>query len=96
MSEGAKRLKITCPCCQATLQVEPETGMVLKSQAKKSDYSIEEGLRQVKERKEKVDDVFAKAMADEKKRHDSLEEKFRKALDAKDELEDPTRPWDYD
>ncbi len=96
MSKDAKRLQVTCPCCQAKLTVEPTTGMVLKSQEKKTDYSLEEALRQEKVRKDKADDLFAQAFHDEKKRHASLEEKFRKALDSKDELEDPTRPWDFD
>jgi hypothetical protein len=96
MSKKPARLEVTCPCCQATMLVEATTGLVLKSQDKKPDYSLEEAVELEKERKSKADEVFAQAFVDEKKRHESLEEKFKKALDAKDELEDPTRPWDFD
>lgn len=96
MAKEVKKLQVICPCCQASLTVEPSTGMVLKTQEKKSDYSLEGALRQERDRKEKADDLFAKAFQNEKKRYATLEEKFRKALDSKDELEDPTRPWDFD
>lgn len=96
MAKEVKKLQVVCPCCQATLVVEPSTGMVLKSQEKKTDYSLEGALRQERTRKQKADELFAKAFQNERKRHASLEEKFRKALDSKDELEDPTRPWDFD
>ena len=96
MSKKTERLKVTCPCCQAKLLVEPETGLVLKSQAKKVDYSLENALQEEKRKKDQADDLFNQVFQDEKRRQDSLEEKFRKALDSKDELDDPTRPWDFD
>lgn len=96
MSKEDKKVNVVCPCCQATLVVEPTTGMVLKSQAKRPDYSLEEALQKEKRRKDKADEMFAKVINDEKRRHASLEEKFRKALDSKDELDDPVRPWDFD
>ncbi len=40
--------------------------------------------------------MFAQAFQAEEDRHQSLEEKFKKALEAKDELDDPTRPFDLD
>ncbi len=96
MAKEVKKLQVVCPCCQATLTLEPSTGMVLKTQEKKIDYSLEGALKQERSRKEKADELFAQAFQNEKKRHATLEEKFRKALDSKDELEDPTRPWDFD
>jgi hypothetical protein len=53
-------------------------------------------LQQVKKKKEMADELFQKAVSDEKRRKDSLEEKFQQALDNKDELEEPSRPWDMD
>ncbi len=76
--------------------VDSETGLVLKSKAKKVDYSLEDALHREKTKKDKVDDLFAKVLEDEKRRHSSLEEKFRKALDSKDELDDPKRPLGFD
>ncbi len=96
MADKPARLGVTCPCCQATLLVEPSTGLVLRSQEKKSDYSLEDALQKEKERKGQADAMFAEAFENEKRRYHSLEEKFRKALDSKDELEEPTRIWDLD
>jgi hypothetical protein len=90
------KLEIICPCCQATLLVDAETGLVLNAQEKKSGYSFEDALHQVQYRKEKADELFQKAVEDERKRQSSLEDKFRKALESKDQLEEPSRPWDMD
>ncbi|MFB3904171.1 MAG: hypothetical protein ACE15E_12015 [Acidobacteriota bacterium] len=96
MSDRHEKYEVVCPCCQATLTIEAKTGMILHTREKKSAYSFEDALQQVKKRKEMADDLFEKAVSDEKKRKDSLEEKFRQALDMKDELDEPTRPWDVD
>ena len=96
MSEEKKRLNVTCPCCDATLILEPSTGLVISSQKKKIDYSLEEAVKAETARKSQADALFSKAFSDEEKRHKSLEERFEKALEAKDELDDPVRPWDYE
>ena len=90
------RIEVICPCCQATLTVDPKTGLVLHSEGKKTGYSFEQALEQVKARKEKADELFDKAFLDEKRRHEALEEKFREALKSKDELDEPAKPWDMD
>ncbi len=96
MSDGHEKLEVVCPCCQATLTIESKTGMVLHAKEKKSAYSFEDALQQVKKRKEMADDLFNKAVSDERRRKDTLEEKFQQALDMKDELEEPTRPFDIE
>ncbi|HXK58325.1 MAG TPA: hypothetical protein PLP42_00385 [Acidobacteriota bacterium] len=93
---GQAKLEVICPCCQATLTIEAKTGMILHAREKKSAYSFEDALEQVKKRKENADQLFQKAVMDEKRRKDTLEEKFQQALEMKDELEEPTRPWDMD
>lgn len=69
---------------------------MLHSEDKKSGYSFEKALEQVQERKAKADELFDKAFQEEKKRQSNLEEKFREALKSKDELDEPSRPWDLD
>lgn len=92
-----ERIDVVCPCCQATLVVDPKTGLVIRSEAQKSGFSFDEALVREKQRKEKSDELFAKAFENEKKRKSNLEDKFREALDSKDELDDiPVRPWDLD
>jgi tetrahydromethanopterin S-methyltransferase subunit B len=95
MSDGQK-LEVVCPCCQATLTIDAKTGLILHSREKKTAYSFDDALQQVKKKKEMADELFQKAVSDEKRRKDSLEEKFQQALDNKDELEEPSRPWDMD
>ena len=96
MSEETKRVKVTCPSCQATLTVEPTTGLVIHTEAKKVDYSLQDAVKKEQEKKSKTDEMFAQAFQAEEDRHQSLEEKFKKALEAKNELDDPTRPFDLD
>lgn len=91
-----KHLIVICPCCQAELRLDPDTGLVLNSQAKKPDYSFEGALQREADRKSKADQVFADAFRKEQDRHSTLQEKFRKALESKDELDDPDRPFDFD
>lgn len=92
-----KRLTVTCPCCQARLVVDPVSGLVVHSEAKKGSYSFDEALQQERRRKAKSDELFNKAFEDEKERQKSLEEKFQEALRSKDELDEPPpRPWDLD
>ena len=91
-----KKLIVYCPCCQAELVIEPETGLVLKAREKKLDYSFETALQRESDRKSQADRVFADAFQKEQDRHAALEDKFRKALESKDELDDPDRPWDFD
>ena len=96
MGEPSKRLLVTCPCCQAKLEIDRSTGLVIHSENRKVDYSLEDAVKQEHEKRSRADELFAKAFADERSRHQSLEEKFQKALEAKDELDDPTRPFDLD
>jgi hypothetical protein len=90
------RLKVECPECGCRLLVDAKTGLVIRGESKKPDYSFESALEKVAERKSKADQLFSQAMDDEKRRHSSLEDKFREALRSKDELEDPKRLWDLD
>ena len=95
MAEG--KIAVTCPCCQALLTVDSETGIVISSKSRKESYSFDDALKKEKDRKEKTDELFAKVFEDEKKRQAGLEEKFRRALESKDELDEPPpRPIDLD
>ena len=96
MSKTTKSVKVLCPNCQSTLKVEPTTGLVIQTKNPKVDYSLKEAIQKEQEKKNKVDELFAKAFQDEKDRNQSLEEKFKKALESKDDLDDPTRPFDLD
>jgi len=96
MADENARLEIICPGCQTKLTIDAKSGLILHVTEKKSAYSFEEAVQQVKRRKEMADDLFQKAFSEEKKRKDTLEEKFQQALEMKDELDEPSRPWDMD
>lgn len=92
-----QRLDVICPACHAKMVVEGKTGLVIHHEKQKTAYSFDEALQREKTRKEKSDELFARAFEDERKRQGSLEEKFQEALKSKDELDEPPpRPWDLD
>lgn len=96
MAKGSDRIKVVCPLCNASMVVDPKTGLVIHSEGKKSGYSFEDALDQVQIRKEKSDELFQKAFQDEKERQKGLEDKFKEALESKDELDEPPNPWEMD
>jgi hypothetical protein len=96
MVKGSDRVQVVCPLCNANLVVDPKTGLVLHSEAKKSGYSFEDALDQVQTRKERTDQLFDQAFQNEKERRDGLEGKFQEALKSKDELDEPPNPWEMD
>ncbi len=91
-----QRIQVVCPSCQATLNVDPKTGLVIKSDKKKSEFSFDDAMERQKSFTSKADDLFQKAFDDEKERAEQLEEKFKEALKSTDELEAPKRPFDWD
>ena len=91
------RVQVTCPSCQASLVVDPKTGLVLHSEEKKSGYSFESALEDVQRQKGRIEETFRKAFSDERARHQAMEDKFREALESQDELDEPPpKPWDFD
>ena len=90
------RLRVKCPECGCRLVVDAKTGMVIRSERKKPDYSFKSALEAIEDRKSKADQLFSQAVDEEKRRHATLEDKFQEALRSKDELEDPKRLWDLD
>jgi len=96
MSNEKTTIEVVCSSCQTTLLVNTKTGLVLHSSEKKSDYTLETGLAQLQDRKQKSDELFDRAFEHEKQRQQNLEDKFKQALESKDELDEPLRPWDFD
>lgn len=92
-----KKLNIKCPCCQATLTVDANTGLVLNSREHKKNFSFDEALRNEEEKKDKADELFARAVEAEEKRAGELENKFKSIMESRDELDEPPpRPIDLD
>jgi hypothetical protein len=97
---AVRRLIVTCPCCQARLNVDPELGTVLSHQAPESSPAVDldrvaETLReQARQREEK----FRQSLEAEKNKEEILRRKFLEALErAKDQpAEKPLRDFDLD
>jgi len=94
-----EKYSITCPCCEATLTVDANTGALLGHQEKKKVHGSFEDLQgELSKQKEHREQIFAQEMSSMKDRERLLEEKFREALKRADTDSDtPYRnPLDLD
>ena len=93
------RWTIICPCCQATLVIDAQTGAIL-SHAEKSKpvASFDEMAREMQKQKELRDSIFAQELDSQKERQRLLDEKFREAMKRADlDRDKPFRnPLDMD
>jgi hypothetical protein len=94
-----ERFSIVCPCCEATLTVDAQTGAILSHEAKKKILGSFEDLKgELSKQKEHRENIFAQEMSSMKDRERLLEEKFKEALKRADTDSDkPFRnPLDMD
>jgi len=76
-----EKYSITCPCCEAVLTVDADTGTLLAHTEKKKVFGSFEDLKgDLSKQKEHRDQIFAQEMSSEKNRERLLEEKFQEAL----------------
>ncbi|CAN5420554.1 hypothetical protein BH10ACI3_BH10ACI3_24040 [soil metagenome] len=72
---------ISCPCCDAVLTIDAETGALLAHQEKKKIHgSFEDLAGELSKQKEHREQIFAQEMSSMKDRERLLEEKFKEAL----------------
>ena len=94
------RWTIICPCCEATLSVDAQTGAIISHQEKaKPLASFEAMAKDLERQKQTREQVFAQELGSLKDRERLLEEKFREALKRaeKDKDNKPFRnPLDID
>lgn len=75
------KYSIICPCCDATLTVDSETGALLAHEEKKKPLGSFEDLKtDLNKKKELRENIFAQEMSSVKDRERLLEEKFQQAL----------------
>jgi len=94
-----ERYAITCPCCEATLTVDANTGALLSHEEKKKALGSFEDLKgQLDKQKELSEQIFAQEMSSMKDRERLLEEKFKEALKKADTSSDAPfkNPLDLD
>jgi hypothetical protein len=90
---------ITCPCCEANLIIDSQTGALLSHEEKaKKLGSFEDLKNDLGKQKELREQIFAQEMSSQKDRGRILEEKFREAMKrAEGEPDKPYRnPLDMD
>ena len=76
-----EKYSITCPCCEAVLMVDANTGALLGHEEKKKILGSFEDLKgALGKQKEHRDQIFAQEMSSMKDRERLLEEKFKEAL----------------
>lgn len=76
-----KKFSIICPCCEAGLTIDAETGAILAHDEKaKKIGSFEDLKNDLNKQKEMRDSLFSQEMSSQKDRERILDEKFKEAL----------------
>ena len=94
-----EKFSIICPCCEANLTVDAQTGAILAHEEKKKVLGSFEDLKgELSKQKDLREQIFAQEMSSVKDRERLLEEKFQEALKRADKDNDkPFRnPLDLD
>ena len=94
-----KKYSVICPCCEATLTIDAETGAMLAHEEKKKTLGSFEDLKgELGKQKELREQLFAQEMSSVKDRERLLEEKFQEALKKADTSSDKPfyNPLDLD
>ncbi len=103
MAKGkAALIEVKCPCCEATLQIDPELKAVISHQAAEKPHVVEDmsvALQRLKGEEARRAEAFEKSFAEHKSHQQVLERKFdelfKKAKDTPD-TPPPKRPFDFD
>lgn len=94
-----EKFSVICPCCEATLTIDAQTGAILAHEEKKKVHGSFEDLKgELSKQKELRDQIFSQEMSSMKDRERLLEEKFKEAMKrAEGEKDTPYRnPLDLD
>ncbi len=94
-----EKFSIICPCCEATLTIDAQTGALLAHEEKTKKFGSFEDLKgELDKQKEVRENIFAQETLRQKDRERILEEKFQAALKRADTDSDkPFRnPLDLD
>jgi len=92
-------LKITCPCCETLLIVDPDSGAILREDrvVKRQHQSLDDALGQVQAQRKEAEAKLSRAMEENRHREDILEKKFQEARKKANESDEPPpRPFDGD
>lgn len=93
------RYTIICPCCEAALTVDAQTGSILSSEEKtKPVASFDEMVKGLDKQKQMREQIFSQELSSMKDRDRILEEKFQEAMKRAEKDKDKTyrNPLDLD
>lgn len=79
MKNDRRLIEVQCPCCEATLKIDPATSTVILHKEKEKPAPIEDlktAVSQLKQEAARRDERFRKSFEDEKNRQDVLSKKF--------------------
>ncbi len=96
---NSTRFTILCPCCEATITVDAQTGAVISHEEKaKPVASFDEMLKGLDKQKEARNQLFSQELNSQKDRERLLEEKFQEAMKRADKDKDKPfiNPLDVD
>ena len=80
LMNDASRFTIICPCCEATLAIDADTGALLSHEEKHKPLgSFEDMVKDLDKQKLTREQIFAQEMSSHKDRGRLLEEKFQEA-----------------
>ncbi len=92
-------LDVTCPCCQAELKVDPETGTVVWADEKKAaPKDFDDLVNRVHSQRSKLDEKFARSFQQTRNQASILDRKFEEAKKRAeaDPTGKPPNPFDFD
>jgi len=92
-------IDITCPCCEAMLKVDPETGSVIWVDKKKAPAKdFDELVNRVQSQRSLLDEKFARSVQQNKNSREILDRKFEEAKKRAeaDPGGKPPNPFDWD
>ncbi len=88
------KYSVICPCCDATLTIDAQTGSLLAhDEKKKVRGSFEDLAGELSKQKELREQLFTQEMSSMKDRERLLEEKFQTALKRADSDVDKDKPF---
>ncbi len=93
------RFTLICPCCEATLSIDSQTGAIISSQQKtKPVASFDEMVKGLDKQKQVREEIFAQELHSMKDRDRILEEKFQEAIKRAEKQKDKPylNPLDLD
>jgi len=90
-------LDVTCPCCEAALKIDPETGSVVWVDKKKAPAKdFDDLVNRVRSQKSQLDEKFQRSVQQTKHAREILDKKFEEAKKraASDPGGRPPHPFD--